>query len=121
MLHEDQDIVLERQARLCQALADTKRLRLLHALGTQERSVSELAALIGASQSNTSQHLALMRDIGLVAPRRMGTVIYYHLAYPRILEACSVVENIVRQQLLEGALLVGASTGRVPGSRQSDQ
>ncbi|MCL5947266.1 MAG: metalloregulator ArsR/SmtB family transcription factor [Chloroflexi bacterium] len=115
-MFEERDVILERQARLCQILADMKRLRLLHALGTQERSVSELAELIGASQSNTSQHLASMRDIGLVVTRRVGTAIYYHLAYPRILEACTIVEDIVRQQLLEGVLLAGTSAGG-PGSR----
>jgi DNA-binding transcriptional ArsR family regulator len=51
-----------RQTRLCPVLTDPKRLRLLAALRHGERSVGDLAA----KPTNVSQHLALMRDVGLV-------------------------------------------------------
>ena len=49
-----------------------------------ERSVNELAANVGLSQSALSQHLALLRDEGLVATRREGKFIYYSVAHPHV-------------------------------------
>jgi ArsR family transcriptional regulator len=71
-------------ARLLRALANERRLLVLCDLVMAgEKSVNDLAANVGLSQSALSQHLALMRDEGLVATRRAGTVIYYRLADPK--------------------------------------
>ena len=100
------DVFYERQARICQVLADPKRLRLLDQLRAGERSVGELASALGVAYPNVSQHLNVMRDAGLVATRREGTTIFYRLAYPRIVEACDIVHEILRAQLAEAAALV---------------
>lgn len=100
------DVLYERQARLCQALADPKRLRLLNELRHGERAVGELAAALSASYPNVSQHLNVLRDAGLVATRRSGTSIFYRLAYPRITAACDIVHEILRAQLFDAAALV---------------
>lgn len=103
----DDDRLYERQARLCQVLTDPKRLRLLAALRDGERSVGDLAGAIAATSTNVSQHLALMRDVGLVVTRREGTTIYYRLAYPQIIDACDIIHGILRDQLNAAAALVG--------------
>lgn len=106
------DVLYERQARICQVLADPKRLRLLDLLRTGERSVGELAASLGASYPNVSQHLTVMRDAGLVATRRDGTTIFYRLAYPRIVEACDIVHDILQAQLADAAALLAPRRGQ---------
>jgi len=85
-----------RHANLCKVLVDPKRLMLLDALRDGEASVSELADRLGVSLANASQHLGLLRQVGLVAPRRVGTTVYYAIAEPAILEACDIVDRIVR-------------------------
>ena len=75
----DDSLLYERRARICQVLADPKRLRLIDALRDAERSVGQLAEALGASYPNISQHLNVMRDAGLVTSRREGTTIYYSL------------------------------------------
>lgn len=67
-------------ARLLKALANEKRLMLLCLLVEGERSVSELNAHVALSQSALSQHLAVLREDGLVATRREAQTIYYMLA-----------------------------------------
>jgi ArsR family transcriptional regulator len=80
----DDSILYQRRARICQVLADAKRLRLIDALRDDaEKSVGELAEVLGASYPNVSQHLSVMRDAGLVTSRRDGSTVYYRLAYPR--------------------------------------
>ncbi len=67
-------------ARLLRALANDKRLMLLCLLFGGERSVGELNARVDLSQSALSQHLAVLRNDGLVNTRREGQTILYALA-----------------------------------------
>ena len=102
----DDSLLYERRARICQVLADPKRLRLIDALRDDaERTVGELAEGLGASYPNVSQHLNVMRDAGLVVSRRNGTSIYYRLAYPQITQACDIVSDILRTQIADVAAL----------------
>ncbi|WP_036194255.1 MULTISPECIES: metalloregulator ArsR/SmtB family transcription factor [Lysobacter] len=66
--------------RLLKALGNEKRLMLLCMLVTGEQSVSELNAHLDLSQSALSQHLALLREDGLVQTRREAQSIFYSLA-----------------------------------------
>lgn len=67
-------------ARLLRALANEKRLMLLCLLVEGERSVGDLNARVDLSQSALSQHLAILREDGLVTTRREAQTIYYTLA-----------------------------------------
>jgi DNA-binding transcriptional ArsR family regulator len=67
-------------SRLLKALANDKRLMLLCQLVEGERSVGELNAGISLSQSALSQHLAVLREDGLVTTRREAQSIFYSLA-----------------------------------------
>ena len=71
-------------ARLLRALANERRLMILCQLGDGERSVGELLRLVGLSQSALSQHLAVLREEGLVAFRRESQTLWYRIADPRI-------------------------------------
>jgi ArsR family transcriptional regulator len=86
-------------AELCKVLTDPKRLVLLDALRAGDRSVGELAATIGSTLANTSQHLAVMRTAGLVEGTRDGTTVRYRLAEPAIIAACDIVHGIVERRL----------------------
>lgn len=67
-------------ARILRSLANENRLLLLCLLAGGEHSVSELNARVPISQSALSQHLALLRESGLVNTRREAQTIYYSLA-----------------------------------------
>ena len=81
-------------ASFCQALSDPKRLLIVSGLRDGERSVGELCQMVGARQSNISQHLALMRHLGLVETRRAEGNILYRLADPRIAEAVELLRSV---------------------------
>lgn len=70
----------EEAARLLSALGQTKRLMVLCRLVDNEMSVGALAEAVGLGQSALSQHLARLRDLGIVATRREAQTIYYRLA-----------------------------------------
>jgi ArsR family transcriptional regulator len=75
----------ETQARQYQVLTNPRRVLILWALAGQEMSVGEIAAKVGASMQNTSQHLRLMKDRGILESRRDGQTIYYFIADPNLL------------------------------------
>ena len=103
----DDSVLYERRARICQVLADPKRLRLIDALRDGERSVGDLADGLSATYPNVSQHLNVMRDAGLVVSRRDGTTVFYRLAYPQIIQACDIVRDVLSAQLTDAATLAG--------------
>jgi len=70
----------ETQARLFQVLTNPRRVLILRALAERERSVGEIAALVGTSMQNTSQHLRIMKKRGFLNSRREGQTIYYCIA-----------------------------------------
>ena len=86
-------------AEICKVLTDPKRLRLLHALRDGERTVGDLAAVLGIPLPNASQHLGVLRAAGLVDGRREGTSVRYRLAEPAILDACDIVGGIVDRRV----------------------
>lgn len=81
-------------AQLLKALANEKRLTILCLLVDAERSVGELNALLDLSQSALSQHLAVLRDDGLVQTRREAQSIVYSIApgpAQRVLQALHAI------------------------------
>lgn len=67
-------------------LGNADRLLLLCQLAQQERTVGELEQLTGVTQPTLSQQLGILRREGVVATRRQGKFIWYHLDEPRILQ-----------------------------------
>lgn len=67
------------------------------ALQEGERTVTDLARLVGCSLPNVSQHLRIMRQQGMVATRRDGRSVYYRIANSKFLTGC----KLVREGLLE--------------------
>lgn len=79
-LEERADHVAERLS----MMANAKRLLILCELVKGERSVGTLQASIGLSQSALSQHLAKLREAGMVTTRREGQTIHYSIGDPEI-------------------------------------
>ncbi len=92
-------------ASICQTLSNPKRLEIIDLLRDGEKSVTGLAASLEISQANLSQHLAVMRQKGIVATRREGLNIYYRLSNPKITQACDLMRQVLLEQLNAGAAL----------------
>jgi len=69
-------------ANLYRTFASGRRILILWALGDEEMSVSQLAATIKSSVQNTSQHLQVMKERGVLLSRRQGQTVFYRIADP---------------------------------------
>ena len=85
---------MTRGARCLRVLGHPVRLQLLMELMEGERSVNDLAGVLGVTQSNLSQHLALLREKGILASRREGHQVFYSLGDSRIPHFFSLMEEI---------------------------
>lgn len=79
---EDMDTAAAAASELLKALASPNRLKILCHLQDGEKSVGQIAALVGIRETAVSQHLALLRKDRLVSSRRAGQTIYYRLDSP---------------------------------------
>ena len=75
---------LEKKAEILKALGQPTRLRIMEYLRDGERCVCEIFPAIGGQQSNISRHLAVLKQAGLVADRRVGVSIFYRVKDPAI-------------------------------------
>ncbi len=85
------DAALEQVAAYFQTLAEPSRLRILNALREQERSVGEIATLLGCSMANVSRHLSHLAQRGLIARTGRGASVFYRIADPAVYELCDLV------------------------------
>ena len=91
--------IFELHAGICRTLANATRLKILALLGKKEMSVGEMAEAVGASLSNISQHLALLRHQHLVTARKEGQTVYYSLGDRRMIQACSLIRSVLLDQM----------------------
>ena len=84
----------DRAVDLLKRLANRHRLMILCSLAEGEASVSKLNELIDLSQSALSQHLAVLREDGLVATRREGQTIHYALTDSPALRVIQTLHDI---------------------------
>jgi ArsR family transcriptional regulator, virulence genes transcriptional regulator len=91
--------IYELQAEISKTLAHPLRIAIIHYLKDGEKTVNDLTQTLSASQSNISQHLAIMRQRQIVKTRKEGSTVYYRVASPKISQACDMVREVLLDQL----------------------
>ncbi|SFN93072.1 ArsR family transcriptional regulator [Formivibrio citricus] len=88
------DMQIEEVSRAMKAMSHPLRLKILCVLGEREISVQDIFERVGSTtQSNISQHLALMREKGVLRSRRDANRIYYRLSDVRMLEVLTHIRD----------------------------
>ncbi len=89
-----QDEEIEKASRSLKAMSHPLRLKILYILGNQEVSVQEIVEQVGTSQSNISQHLAILRDKGILASRKDANRVYYRVGDARTLRLIGLMREV---------------------------
>jgi rhodanese-related sulfurtransferase/DNA-binding transcriptional ArsR family regulator len=98
-------------ARAAKALASGRRLELVDVLANGERTVEALAGAVGLSVANTSQHLQVLHQAGLITRRREGTSVHYRLAAPEVFDLWRDLRTVAAGRLAEVERLAAAYLG----------
>lgn len=94
------EAMLEEVARRFSLLGDPTRLRVVRALHDRgEISVQEVAAAVGISPANASQHLVRLREGAIVSCRRAGKSVRYQISDPTIGSLCRTVCDSVAARI----------------------
>ncbi|MGB4468105.1 MAG: metalloregulator ArsR/SmtB family transcription factor [Azovibrio sp.] len=85
---------IETAARALKSIAHPLRLKILCVLGEQEASVQEIVDVVGTSQSNISQHLAILREKGVLLTRKEANRVFYRVGDGRILQLIVMMREV---------------------------
>ena len=96
------------QAEICRVMGHPRRLAILDLLGDGEKSTAALLRALRVSKVNLSQHLAVMKNAGVVVSRREGREMFYRLAYPEIKDACRLTREVLALRLEQSSRLARA-------------
>lgn len=97
-MNEDRKL-FEYQAEVCKTLANPKRLEILHALKSGDKTVTELVEILDVPKANVSQHLAVMKNKGVLKSDRNGTNVYYSIAIPKVIQVCNLMREVLTEQM----------------------
>ena len=92
LITRDEDI--DRASRSLKAMSHPLRLKILCTLGDKELSVQDIVERVGTSQSNISQHLAILRDKSILASRKDANRVYYRVGDSRTLRLISMMREV---------------------------
>lgn len=92
LIHRDEDI--EQASRSLKAMSHPLRLKILCVLGEREISVQDIVDSVGTSQSNISQHLAILRDKGILASRKDANRVFYRVGDDRTLKLIEMMQEV---------------------------
>ena len=97
----------ELHAEACKSFGHPKRLFIIDSLRKKELTVSELARITEMDISNLSQHLNILKEKGLLKPRRKGTSVFYSLAHPNIIQAYDLIAEVLAKRNKENQTILG--------------
>jgi ArsR family transcriptional regulator len=92
ILYNDADI--NRAARCLKAMSHPLRLKILCVLGKESISVQDIVEQVGTSQSNISQHLAILREKDILAYKKEANRVYYYIDDERMLQLIRMMRDV---------------------------
>jgi DNA-binding transcriptional ArsR family regulator len=85
---------IETAARALKAISHPLRLKILCVVGDEEICVQDIVEAVGTSQSNISQHLAILRDKGVLHTRKDANRVFYRITDQRTLQLISLMREV---------------------------
>ena len=94
-----EDMIARIKSDILKAIAHPTRLKIIELLRHGEKCVCEIIPALGLEQANVSQHLAVLRDRGIVEYRRQGASVFYRVRNKEIYKMLDYLDEIVLENL----------------------
>jgi len=105
-MNKQNSLIYAMHANICKTFTSPIRIMIMDELQHGEQTVSRLEQAIEIRQAALSQHLAVLRDKGIVTTRREGQSVYYRISNPKILDACRLMREVLLEQIEENSRLL---------------
>ena len=90
--------IFKLQADVCKIFSNDKRLEIINLLKNKEVSNQEIMRETGLSKVNISQHMNVLKSKGVILSRREGQQMFYSIANPKIIQACTLMQEVLVEQ-----------------------
>ena len=90
--------IFKLQADICKIFSNDKRLEIINLLKDKEISNQEIMRETGLSKVNISQHMNVLKSKGVIVSRREGQQLFYSIANPKIIQACTLMREVLVEQ-----------------------
>jgi ArsR family transcriptional regulator len=101
-----EDKLTENKAGILKAMAHPTRINILESLREGERCVCEIIELVDTEQSNTSQHLAQLKKMGIISSRKDGLKVIYKVNNSEIFSLLDMLDKIIAGQMEESMAIL---------------
>jgi DNA-binding transcriptional ArsR family regulator len=91
--------IFDLQASFCKTMGNAVRLKILHILREHPMTVGEICKETGLPQGTISHQLAVLRSLGVVAPRQLGNSRVYQITDEKIGMLCDLVRSVLVEQI----------------------
>lgn len=88
------DTEINRASRCLKAMSHPLRLKILCVLGNNSISVQGIVEQVGTSQSNISQHLAILRNKGILDFKKEANRVYYYIDDERVIQLIQMMRGV---------------------------
>ncbi|HLN90173.1 MAG TPA: metalloregulator ArsR/SmtB family transcription factor [Candidatus Binatia bacterium] len=95
----DEKRIFQLHAEICKTFSNPTRLEIISKLRNGKKSVNQIATLTGVRQATISQHLAVLRQRGVVSTKRDGINVLYEVANPKITQACDLMREVLFENI----------------------
>jgi len=105
--------IFEKRSEVFKALAHPTRLFIVDQLSFEEKCVNELTGMIGVDTSTVSKHLSILKNAGIAADEKRGSMVYYSLKMRCVLGFFDCIQTALQAEAKEQleAVKQGSSTG----------
>lgn len=93
------DELLKIQSEMCKTFANPFRLSIIKMLCDEEMNAGKIIKRTGISKANLSQHMAILKEKGIVESIKKGRSVYYKIADDKIGKACNLISEVILNNL----------------------
>lgn len=101
MSTDQKKTIYKLHAEYCKALAHPVRLQIIDLLRQGAKSLENITEETGIKPSALSQHLTVLKQKGFISTTKQGRNVYCHMARPKILKACDIFQEVLREEIAE--------------------
>lgn len=91
--------LFEIQAELCRAMGNPLRMEILHLLREKPMNVNEISSAMQQPQGTVSRNLSILRNAGIIIPRRIGNNMLYQVTNPKMMVVCDLMQEVLEEQI----------------------